>query len=83
MTASVCLHGALRQLDATPANAGAVTITLRCPRTRAYTDVTLFTGSEQVAQEIYEALGPIFHRHGGDVRPVRIMTGGKNADPVS
>ncbi len=72
MTASLCLHGALFQLSAFPENSGSISIDVRDRFNGAINSVTFFTGSEQVAREIYEALGPIFHRHGGAVGKVHV-----------
>lgn len=86
MTASLCLHGVLHELSAYPGNSGSVSIDVRDGLNGAINSVTIFTGSEQVALEVYEALGPIFQRHGGSVRPVHVRpqpAGGSDADPVA
>jgi len=72
MTASLCLHGALFELSAYPENSGSISIDVRDRFNGAINSVTIFTGSEQAALEVYEALGPIFQRHGGSVRPVDV-----------
>lgn len=72
MTASVLLHGVLHEVSAYPENSGSVRIEVRDRLTGTVNCVTIFTGSEQVAREIYEALGPIFQRHGGSVGPVHV-----------
>ncbi len=86
MTASLCLHGALFELSAFPDNSGSISIEVRDGSNGAIHSVTIFTGSPDAAREIYEALGPIFQRHGGSVRPVDVRkqpAGGSDADPVS
>jgi hypothetical protein len=72
MTASLCLHGALFQLSAYPENSGSISIDVRDRFNGAINSVTIFTGSQQAALEVYEALGPIFQRHGGSVRPLDV-----------
>jgi hypothetical protein len=72
MTASLCLHGALFELSAYPENSGSISIDVRDRFNGAINSVTIFTGSPEAAREIYEALGPIFQRHGGKAGPVHV-----------
>jgi hypothetical protein len=86
MSVSICMHGELFEVSAYPENSGSVSIDIRDRTSGAINSVTIFTGSPEAAREIYEAMGPIFQRHGGSVRPVHVRpqpAGGSGADPVA
>ena len=86
MTVSVLMHGALHEVSTFPENAGSVRLEVRDRASGSVNEVTIFTGSPDAAREIYEALGPIFERHGGKAGPVHVRkqpAGGSDADPVS
>ena len=73
MTVSVLIHGKLHEVSAYPENSGSVRLEVRDRSSGSVNDVTIFTGSPEAAREIYEALWPIFVRHGGTAGPVHVM----------
>ena len=86
MTVSVMMHGALHEVSAFPDNDGSVSLSICDAFNNSPGYVTIFTGSPEAAREIYEALGPIFERHGGKAGAVHVRkqpAGGSDADPVA
>ena len=86
MTVSVMMHGALHEVSAFPENDGSVSLSVRDAFNNSPGYVTIFTGSPEAAREIYDALVPIFERHGGKAGHLHFRgqpAGGSDADPVS